>query len=61
MATANKGVNPKIARATPSLKLQTHLEANRTEKSMAQIIEMWKSMYAMNKWKTQTDIKKPKK
>lgn len=53
MAKQSKGVDPKVARATPSLKLQTHLEANKTEKSMAQIKEMWKSLYARNKWKPQ--------
>ena len=53
MGTANKGVNTKVAKATPSLKLQTHFEARRTNKSMAQIKEMWKSLYARNKWKPQ--------
>lgn len=61
MGTANKGVNPKVARATPSLKLQTHLEEKKTEMSMAQVLEMWKSLYSMNKWKPQEDEKKIKK
>lgn len=61
MAKQSKGVDPKVARATPSLKLQTHLEANRTEKSMTQIKDMWNSLYARNKWKPQPQEKKSEK
>jgi hypothetical protein len=51
MATANKGVPPKVARATPSLKMQTHYEANKTDMSVSQIKAMWAALYARNKWK----------
>ena len=51
MATANKGVPPKVARATPRLKLQTHYEAKGTEMSVSKAKAMWAALYARNKWK----------
>jgi len=51
MEKQSKGVDPKVARATPSLKMQTHYEANKTDMSVSQIKAMWAALYARNKWK----------
>ena len=48
-------------RLTVSLKLLTPDERKTMTTEMNRIQEMWKSLYARNKWTPQTDIKKPKK
>jgi hypothetical protein len=48
-------------RLKPSLKLLTPDEKKVMDKTMAEIREMWKSLYAKNKWKPQDPLKKVQK
>lgn len=48
-------------RLTVSLKMLTPDEKKTMTTEMDRIQEMWKSLYARNKWKPQTDIKIVKK